>query len=105
MNAGDYYPDSSRIRLHSSVVEQRFCKPQVVGSTPTAGSIRHPPKALNLNGLAGRMEAKEGFLNFAPKRTKLHRNEGKTITKPLRFQGVWLRLPSAIVQGERAMQP
>ena len=48
MKEGVYYHGPSRKCLHSSVVEQRFCKPQVVGSTPTAGSIR---KLLELLGI------------------------------------------------------
>ncbi len=38
--------DNIRIRRgqFSSVVEQRFCKPSVVGSIPTTGSICHAPK-------------------------------------------------------------
>jgi hypothetical protein len=31
--------ETSAFRQLSSVVEQRFCKPSVVGSNPTAGSI------------------------------------------------------------------
>lgn len=34
----------------SSAAEQRFCKPSVVGSNPTAGSI---PKQLKINNLQG----------------------------------------------------
>ncbi len=34
----------------SSAVEQRFCKPSVVGSIPTAGSTSFAPKRLTCNG-------------------------------------------------------